>query len=283
MKLLNNSGRLCIEYERGFVDVAQASGGQFSADPQSVFDCWSDFTEWVYKRQPAGVDPQSIHALRSPVPRPRQMFAVGFNYADHSGELEADLPARPVLFPKLPSCVSGPADVVTLPSAHTDWEVELAVVIGHYARHVAADTAWRYVAGLTVGQDLSERSEQFDGPTPQFSLAKSLPGFGRLGPWMVTVDEFDDPEDLAIMCLLNDEIVQASRTKNMVFGVGELIAFLSNRVPLFPGDVIFTGTPGGVGFSRTPPRFLTPDDVLIGRIEGIGDLVTRFEAGRRAR
>lgn len=278
MRIMNVAGRLFLEYEGGFVDVAEASGGKFDADPQAVYDRWAEFREWVNRSRPAGGESLPDSPLGSPVPRPRQMFAVGFNYADHSGELGADLPSRPVLFPKLPACVSGPADVVALPSAQVDWEVELVVVIGQDARSVTADEAWRYVAGLTVGQDLSERAEQFEGTTPQFSLAKSLPGFGRLGPWLVSVDEFDDPQDLAITCSLNGVIVQDSRTRHLVFGVGELIEFLSARVPLFAGDVIFTGTPSGVGFSRTPPRFLEADDVLVGTVEGIGDLVTRFEA-----
>ncbi|MTD54321.1 fumarylacetoacetate hydrolase family protein [Amycolatopsis pithecellobii] len=280
MKLLNAGGRLWAEYEGGFFDVAESSGGRFDPDPQAIFDRWAEFRDWVSRNRPAGTGSPATSHLGSPVPRPRQVFAVGFNYADHSGELGAGIPARPLLFPKLPTCVSGPADVVTLAGAQIDWEVELVVVMGKYARGVKADTAWRYVAGLTVGQDLSDRAEQFAGETPQFSLAKSRPGFGPLGPWLVTVDDFADPEDLAITCLLNGEIVQESRTKHLVFGVGTLIEFLSARVPLLPGDVIFTGTPSGIGFSRTPPRFLREDDVLVGRIEGIGDLVTRFEAGK---
>ncbi|MGE0215953.1 fumarylacetoacetate hydrolase family protein [Mycolicibacterium sp.] len=278
MKLLNVAGRLWIEDPTGFVDVTEASAGQFDPDPQAVFDRWAEFRHWARGHRAPGVSELPDAPLHSPVPRPRQVFAVGFNYAEHSGELGTEIPARPVLFPKLPACIAGPCDVVTLDSAHVDWEVELVVVIGAPTRHVGAAQAWQHVAGLTVGQDLSDRAEQFDGATPQYSLAKSAPGFGPIGPWLVTADELADPRDLAISCRLNGDVVQRSRTANLVFGIAELIEFLSARVPLFPGDLIFTGTPSGIGFSRTPPRYLRPGDVLDGTIEGIGSLQTRFRA-----
>jgi len=278
MKILNIAGRLWMDDGQGFVDVAQASDGRFGSDPQAVFDLWPQFRAWARSSCPVGAATRPPGPLGSPVPRPGQMFAVGFNYADHADELGDRSPARPVVFPKLPSCVSGPADLVPLNGSQIDWEVELVVVMGARARNVAASDAWRHVAGLTVGQDISDRAEQFEGDTPQYSLAKSLPGFGCLGPWMVTPDDVANPDDLAITCSLNGETVQSSRTAKLIFGVGDLIEFISARVPLFPGDVIFTGTPSGVGLSRRPPRFLGPDDVLTGTIEGIGELQTRFQA-----
>lgn len=277
MRVLNIAGRLWIEDGRGFVDVAEASGGGFGADPQAVFDRWAEFRAWAGSVRPAGRATRPAGPLGSPVPHPRQVFAVGFNYADHADELGGALPARPVVFPKLSACVSGPGSFVRLSGSRVDWEVELVAVIGAHAREVIAANAWDVVAGLAVGQDLSDRGEQFAGDTPQFSLAKSFPGFGCIGPWMVTPDDLADPDDLAISCSLNGETVQSSRTGRLIFGVGHLIEFLSMRVPLFPGDVIFTGTPSGIGLTRQPPRFLTPDDVLTGTIEGIGELVTRFQ------
>lgn len=286
MKVFTVDGRACVDTGAGPVDVAHASGGRFGPDPLTVFEHWDDFRRWADRR----LDPPWAESIDGTVARlaatarlgspvcPRQVLAVGFNYADHSTELSAALPERPVVFPKLSSSVSGPADVVPLPGAQIDWEVELVAVVGRHARHVRARDAWRYVAGLTVGQDLTDRAAQFEGATPQYSLSKSLPGFTRIGPCITTIDQFDDPDDLAISCTLNGELVQQSRTGRLVFGVGDLIEHVSARVPLLPGDLIFTGTPSGVGFSRNPPRYLVPDDVLIGTVEGIGDLVTTFAA-----
>jgi 2-keto-4-pentenoate hydratase/2-oxohepta-3-ene-1,7-dioic acid hydratase in catechol pathway len=155
-----------------------------------------------------------------------------------------------------------------------DWEVELVAVIGVRAHRVAEDAAWPHVAGLTVGQDLSERVVQW-GAGGQFSLGKSFPGFGPMGPWLVTADELADPDDLALECAVNGEVMQKSRTSDMVFGVARLIAELSAILPLLPGDVIFTGTPAGIGATRKPPRFLQPGDVLTSTIEGIGTLRNR--------
>ena len=136
--------------------------------------------------------------------------------------------------------------------------------------------AWSYVAGLTVGQDLSDSVVQLRPPVPQFSLGKSFPGFGPMGPWLVTVDEFKNPDDLALTCNINGEVMQASRTSDLIFSVPTLVEKLSHITPLLPGDVIFTGTPAGVGAGRTPPRWLTDADVLVSEIEGIGSITTRF-------
>jgi 2-keto-4-pentenoate hydratase/2-oxohepta-3-ene-1,7-dioic acid hydratase in catechol pathway len=141
------------------------------------------------------------------------------------------------------------------------------------------EEAWDHVAGLTIGQDLSERIMQLQGTFPQFSLGKSYPGFGPTGPWLVTPDEFADRDDLAISCSLSGEQMQSSRTSMMLYDVPELLVRLSAVCPLLPGDLIFSGTPSGIGNRRTPPRFIGPDDVLVSEIEGIGTLTTRFTAG----
>jgi 2-keto-4-pentenoate hydratase/2-oxohepta-3-ene-1,7-dioic acid hydratase in catechol pathway len=153
-----------------------------------------------------------------------------------------------------------------------DWEVELVVVVGRTAHHVGIDDAWSYVAGLTVGQDYSEREVQQSGPLPQFSMGKSFPQFGPTGPWLVTVDEFDNRDDLELECTINGETVQKARTSAMITPVPQLIQQLSAVCPLFPGDLIFTGTPSGVGMARTPPRYLKPGDVVVSRIENIGEI-----------
>jgi 2-keto-4-pentenoate hydratase/2-oxohepta-3-ene-1,7-dioic acid hydratase in catechol pathway len=159
-----------------------------------------------------------------------------------------------------------------LPSEHVDWEAELVVVIGRPAHAVAEKDAWSHVAGLTIGQDYSERALQVAGDFPQYSLAKSFPGFAPIGPFLVTPDEFADPDDLSIECEINGESVQSGRTSAMIFGIPTLIARLSTVCTLHPGDLIFTGTPSGVGFARTPARYLSPGDVVTTRIEHLGEM-----------
>lgn len=160
--------------------------------------------------------------------------------------------------------------------AYTDWEVELVVVIGTRARNIPEADAWTHVAGVTVGQDLSERITQLDGPAPQFSLGKSFAGFAPVGPWLVTENELDDRDDLTLSCSLNGETVQDGRTSQMIFPVSALVSRLSQIVALYPGDLIFTGTPAGVGVSRKPQRFLAAGDVLDSAIDGIGTLRQSF-------
>ena len=191
-------------------------------------------------------------------------------------------PEFPPTFTKFPSCITGPHATVELPSDGIDWEVELVVIIGRTAHHVVAADSWSHVAGLTVGQDLSNRAVQLRPPVPQFSLGKSFPGFGPTGPWLVTPDEFADPNDLALSCTLNGETMQDSRTNDLIFSVPALIECLSGIVTLLPGDVIFTGTPSGVGVARKPPRFLSPGDVLVSTIEGIGSITTTLTGASRA-
>jgi 2-keto-4-pentenoate hydratase/2-oxohepta-3-ene-1,7-dioic acid hydratase in catechol pathway len=209
----------------------------------------------------------------NPAPAPRQVFAIGLNYADHAAETSFAVPEEPTVFTKFPASLAGPHGTVTLPAGgHVDWEVELVVVLGRGGHRIAAEDAWHHVAGLSVGQDLSERILQRSGPAPQFSLAKSFPRFSPIGPVLVTPDEFDDPGNLELGCLVNGEQVQKGKTADLVFPVPELIARLSAVTPLLPGDVIFTGTPSGVGVGRTPPRFLAPGDELVSYVSGIGEM-----------
>jgi 2-keto-4-pentenoate hydratase/2-oxohepta-3-ene-1,7-dioic acid hydratase in catechol pathway len=220
-------------------------------------------------------------ALGSPAPAPRQVFGVGLNYRSHAAESGFAVPDQaPPVFTKFPSCITGPYGEIALPpGGHTDWEVELVAVIGRHAWQVPAGEGWAHVAGLAVGQDISERIVQMAGPSPQFSLGKSFPGFGPVGPWLVTVDEFADPDDLELGCSLNGEQMQKARTSDLIFGVPQLVAQLSAVLPLLPGDVIFTGTPAGVGLGRSPQRWLAPGDELRSYVEGIGSLHHHFTAG----
>ena len=185
-----------------------------------------------------------------------------------------EVPAVPATFTKFPASLAGPFDDVPVVSTTVDWEVELVVVIGTRADRVAEADAWSHVAGLTIGQDISDRHLQFAAGA-QFSLGKSHRGFGPMGPWVVTVDEVPDPDDLALGCSVDGETVQDARTSDLIFGVPQLIAELSAVLPLLPGDVIFTGTPAGVGIARQPATFLAPGQVLETWIEGIGTIRNR--------
>lgn len=276
MRIANVGGRLTVLTEIGGVDVAHASDGRFGADVGTAYRHWDDLRSWAATRlDPERSSPLPDAQLGAPSPVPRQVFAVGLNYRDHAAEAGFSLPEDlPPTFTKFPTCISAPNSDLHLPSDSVDWEVELVAVIGRRAERVPAEHGWDHVAGLTVGQDFSERRVQMVGPVPQFSLGKSYPGFGPLGPCLVTPDEFADPDDLALDCTVNGEQVQKGRTSQMIFPVAELVARLSAVCPLLPGDVIFTGTPAGVGMARTPPRYLAPGDEVLSTIEGIGSLRT---------
>jgi 2-keto-4-pentenoate hydratase/2-oxohepta-3-ene-1,7-dioic acid hydratase in catechol pathway len=277
VRIANLLGRLSlIVGDESAVDVADASGGRFGPDVQAVYDRYDDFRSWAAGAAlPAGrfFAPDE---LGSPAPQPRQLFAIGLNYSDHAKESGFAVPPSPAVFTKFVSSITGPFCDVTLPDGDVDWEVELVAVIGRHAAHVSEAAAWSHVAGLTVGQDISERALQMVGSIPQFSLAKSFPGFTPMGPWLVTVDEFDDPDDLELSCAIDGEQMQKARTSELIFSVPALIAALSAVVPLLPGDVIFTGTPAGVGLGRSPHRYLRPGEVLTSAVEGIGDMRQRF-------
>ena len=283
MRLANASGRLTVVppaigsvVEGGSVegfDVETASGGRFGWDPQAVYAVWGAFTAWL---RDAELDEGRVSLgsddLGPVVPHPAQVFAIGLNYADHAAESNLAVSSVPPTFTKFPTCLAGPSATVRLPEGSVDWEVELVVVIGRQATGLQRSEAWDHVAGVTVGQDISERELQRSGSAPQFSLGKSFPNFGPIGPSLVTVDELEDPDDLAIECWVDGELMQSARTSMMVFDVPDLLVHLSSVLTLLPGDVIFTGTPSGVGMGRNPPRFLRPGEVIESEIEGIGKL-----------
>ncbi|MEP7024995.1 MAG: fumarylacetoacetate hydrolase family protein [Actinomycetota bacterium] len=280
MRIATVSDRLCLIQGDGAVDIHAASGGRFGPDAAPVYDHWADFTGWAAAAELPEPVAFSLDDLGSPSPAPRQVFGIGLNYRAHAAESGLAIPTTsPPVFTKFPSCISGPRGEITLPpGGHTDWEIELVVIIGLAARNVPAAAAWDYIAGLSAGQDISERILQMASTPPQFSLGKSYPGFGPVGPWLVTVDEFDDPADLELGCRINGEQVQQSRTKDLIFDVPQLIEQLSAVTPLLPGDIIFTGTPQGVGMGRSPQRWLAAGDELTSYIEGIGEMSHRFVA-----
>jgi 2,4-diketo-3-deoxy-L-fuconate hydrolase len=274
VRIANYRGRLALVVNDKAIDVATASEGRFDPAPALAFNCWAELTEWA-----ATVDVEGDHLdereLGPPSPLPRQVFGIGLNYASHAAEGGVAIPESPLTFTKFPSCIAGQHATVRLPSGSVDWEVELVVVIGRDAHHVDVSEAWSYVAGVMVGQDISEREVQVP-PGPQLCLAKSFAQFGPTGPWIVTHDELADRDDLAIGCTLNGETMQSSRTSNLIFNVPTLISFMSSIVTLFPGDLIFTGTPDGVGATRTPKHYIAAGDELVSSIEGVGTLYTHF-------
>lgn len=211
--------------------------------------------------------------LLSPIANPSKIIAVGRNYADHAAEQKKPIPTSPVLFAKYPSAIIGPEDTITWPSALTqkvDYEAELAFLIGKPAKNVPEAEALRYVAGYTICNDVSARDLQF--ADQQYTRAKSLDTFCPLGPWLVTPDEIPDPQALGLKAILNGQVMQNAHTSQMIFSVAYLIAFMSRAFTLFPGDLITTGTPGGVGFARTPEVYMHAGDEIIIEVEGIGRL-----------
>jgi 2-keto-4-pentenoate hydratase/2-oxohepta-3-ene-1,7-dioic acid hydratase in catechol pathway len=208
----------------------------------------------------------------APVPRPGKLICIGLNYRDHAAESNMPIPERPVIFSKFSTAVIAPGEPVVLPSTsqQVDYEAELAVVIGRRAKAVRATRAYDYVLGYTAFNDVSARDFQFaDG---QWQRGKSCDTFAPMGQTIVTTDVINDPHKLAIKLILNGKTMQDSNTNQLIFGVPELIEFLSQAITLEPGDVIATGTPPGVGFARKPPVFLQPGDDMVVDIEGIGNL-----------
>ena len=272
MRISNVDGRLTTFVDGKPVDVAEASGGRFGPDPQDGFERWEQLVDWGRSIGARGAGAVDADRLDAPVPRPRQVFGIGLNYVAHAMEGPWGVPDVPAVFTKYPTCIVGAKHIVQIPAPTTDWEVELVVAIGRRAHGVVAADAWSYVAGLTIGQDISERTLQRAGNVPQFGLGKSYPGFGPTGPWLVTVDEFTNPDDLSLSCALNGETMQDWNTDDMIFDVPALIEFLSASKTLLPGTVILTGTPHGVGFARKPPRYLKAGEEVVVKLEGVGEL-----------
>jgi 2-keto-4-pentenoate hydratase/2-oxohepta-3-ene-1,7-dioic acid hydratase in catechol pathway len=218
--------------------------------------------------------------IRPPIPSPRSVFAVGLNYQSHADESKMTLPKAPLIFTKFPSCLAGPTDPVILGGSTDDYEAELVVVIGRGGRNISNQDAWHHVGGLTVGQDISDRALQFAAEPAHFDLGKSRDTYGPIGPVIVSTDSFANPGDLLITCDVNGERRQEDRTSNLIFDIPTLISYLSSILSLNPGDLIFTGTPEGVGAASL--RFLGDGDVITTTIEGIGTLTNQCQAPKGA-
>lgn len=282
-RLANLDGRaVVVDTNDGLHDLEAVSKGRLGSDPMAALGQPALLGSIAASLDPASASTTLGAALAAgrlgaPVPRPRSVFAVGLNYRSHAAESNMEVPENPLVFTKFPSCITGPTADVELPTRFGDYEVELVLVIGKDARRVPPERAWEHVVGLTVGQDVSDRQLQFAAKPPHFDLGKSRDTFGPTGPVVVSLDSFANPADLAIRSEINGEQRQSDRTSNMIFDVPTLIAYLSSILTLRVGDLIFTGTPEGVGASSK--NFLRAGDVITSTIEGIGTMTNRCIEG----
>ena len=281
-RVATHRDRLAVVIGANVLDASDASGGRFGPDPLSAYENWDDFVDWLGTLDDAGV-PVVPGEIGTPVPRPSQIFAIGLNYADHADEAKMEVPEHPVVFTKFGSSLAGPDVDVALSGSSVDWEAELVVVLGRGGRDIPVSAAWDHVAGLAIGQDISDRTVQSRGAPAQFSLGKSFAGFAPVGPVvpLALLEPGLDRDALAVTTILHresetDRVLQDGTTADMIFPVTEIIARLSQVVELRPGDLIFTGTPSGVGLGRDPQEYLLAGDVLTTRISGLGSIVQRF-------
>ena len=271
-RFANVEGRSALVDSDGrWFDASRISGGILSADPM---DAWAQLDDL---HRAAGAISEAVPdgriadvSLRPPIPSPRSVFALGLNYRAHADEAAMKLPDAPLVFTKFPTCLAGPTDPVILGGSTDDYEAELVVVIGRGGRGIRREDAWTHVGGLTVGQDISDRALQFAAEPAHFDLGKSRDTYGPIGPVVVSTDAFADPGDLVISCDINGERRQEDRTSNLIFDIPTLISYLSSILSLSRGDLIFTGTPDGVGAASL--QFLGDGDVITTTIEGIGTL-----------
>ena len=277
-RLVNVDGRAALEHDGSWFDLATVSGDDTLADPmvavarhQELHDLAGRLGATVPGGAMAGI------TLGAPVPRPRQVFGIGLNYAEHAGESGQPVPTVPLTFTKFPSCIVGPTADVPVTGPMVDWEVEVVAVIGSEVSHVAVADGWNYVAGLMLGQDVSDRAVQLSDSPPQFSLGKSFTAFGPTGPALVSLDAFADADNVGLWCDVNGERMQDGRTNDLIFSVPQLVAYLSSICTLYPGDLVFTGTPSGVGLARG--EFLAVGDELVSGGEGLGELRNRLVEG----
>jgi 2,4-didehydro-3-deoxy-L-rhamnonate hydrolase len=258
------------------VRLVSYHGGFGRVEDDDVIPLGRDIVHYLASGEAEEEEPVPLEEirLRAPVPRPEKIVLVGLNYRDHAEETGAPVPDEPVLFAKFANSLAADGEPVPLPAVtrEVDYEAELGVVIGRTARDVGVGAALDHVAGYTAMNDLSARDLQLRGG--QWTRGKAIDGFLPTGPWITTADEIPDPQALAIRCRVNGRLLQDSTTANMIFPVAELVSFISRTMTLRPGDLISTGTPAGVGFTREPPIFLADGDVVSVEVERIGTLTT---------
>ncbi len=277
-RLVSVDGRAALQQGDDWFDLAALAGDATLADPMVAVARSEELHELQLRcsgTAPSGSISDAV--LDAPVPSPRQVFGIGLNYRDHAGESGMALPPAPLTFTKFPSSIAGPTADIPLSGTMVDWEVELVVVIGRTCTRVARADAWQHVAGLTVGQDVSDRAVQLTGTPPQFSLGKSFAAYSPIGPAVVSPDSLGNRDDLEVWCDVSGVRKQSARSSLLIFDVPTLVAYLSSICVLYPGDLIFTGTPSGVGMATN--TYLTVGDVIDSGIEGIGSLRNVCVAG----
>ena len=270
-KLANVSGRSVLVNGDDYFDLAKISEGNVSSDPSQVVNSLGAISK-LYEQIDQFDASGSMKDVQMgpPVTGSRNCFAVGLNYRNHAEESGMEIPPFPMIFTKHTSCINGPFDNIEMRSDIVDYEAELVVVIGKQGKNISNDEAWNHVAGLTVGQDISDRSVQFHATPPQFNLGKSFDTFGPIGPILVSPDQFEDKSSLNLECSVNGELRQKDNTNDLIFDIPYIISYVSEFITLEPGDLIFTGTPAGVG--ATQGKLLKDGDILSTTISGIGTI-----------
>ncbi len=274
----NINGRSALVQGDAFFDLATIANGAVSPNPMEAIQ--NSALLHQYAAQLGDYEPSGIIAnadVCAPIPHPRNSFGVGLNYQLHVEEAASKTPSTPMVFTKFPSCISGPNDDVIMRSDECDYEGELLVVIGNDGKDIAKEEAWSHILGLSVGQDFSDRGIQYKDQPAQFNLGKSFDTFGPTGPYLVSTDSFTDPSDLGILTTVNGEVRQSDRTSNMIFDIPTLVSYISSITALAVGDIIFSGTPEGVGFRNG--SFLKDGDIVETTIEGIGTMRNRCVRG----
>ncbi len=273
-RLANVDGRAALVAGDDYYDLEKASGGRLGPDPMAAIaacDQLAEISAGLASQTPTGrLEGANLGA---PAPRPVNSFGVGLNYRNHAEEGGIAIPEAPLVFAKFPSCIAGPTDDIEMRSDYVDYEGELVAVIGKTAKNVSKADAWDYVAGLCVGQDISDRPAQFTSAPPQFNLGKSFDTYGPIGPVLISPDELPDKNAMQLTCEVNGEVRQQDSTGDLIFDVPTLVSYLSGILTLHAGDVIFTGTPGGVGLFQG--KLLADGDVVRTTIEGLGTIENR--------
>ena len=273
-KLANIKGRAALLNEESFYDLEKISEGNLSHDTINALFHLEELDELDNKLNDLEATGKISEAdFDAPVSFPKNCYAIGLNYRNHAEEANMTIPEVPMVFTKHTSCLVGATADVEMRSNYVDYEAELVVVIGLSGKDISKDQAWNHVAGLCVGQDISDRPAQFASTPPMFNLGKSFDTFGPMGPALVSPDSLPNKESLVIECKVNDEIRQNDNTDDLIFDVPTIISYLSEIVTLNTGDVIFTGTPGGVGVSQG--KFLKDGDIITTSIKGLGTLTNK--------
>jgi 2-keto-4-pentenoate hydratase/2-oxohepta-3-ene-1,7-dioic acid hydratase in catechol pathway len=270
-KLANVGGKSALIHGNSYYDINSISQGEITSDPSYILDSLDDLHDLSSKIdnfEPTGLIENSL--LGAPVTNSRNCYAVGLNYRAHAEESDMEIPPFPMVFTKHTSCIVGPFDNIEMRSDIVDYEAELVLVIGKKGKNISKENAWDHVAGLTVGQDISDRAVQFHATPAQFNLGKSFDTFGPIGPYLVSPDSVANKNAVHLECHINNELRQESSTDDLIFTVPDIISYISEFLTLNTGDLIFTGTPSGVG--ATQGKLLKDGDIITTSIKEIGTI-----------